>query len=313
MSELQAMGAERGYFRSLGEQHSAVCIKGSADVLVVGFDSVATARDGSASGIPHSMLLAEVQGWSHLSVISHETSWFRDPSVYDFFDELLDEGFFEEFEQVIFYGVGPSGYAASAFSVVAPGATVIAVAPQATLDARIAPWDDRYVAMRRLNFNDRFGYAPDMIEAAERVILFYDPSHDLDAMHAALFRGPHVLKIPIRNGGQRLGRDLQEMKVVSDVVTQVGKGNLREIDIYRALRRRHDYLPYLRNLLNRAHVEERHLLVGLLCRAVSSRRNAPRFLHHLQLAERHLAYKGKSLPAAHVKRSAADKLPELKV
>jgi hypothetical protein len=43
----------------------------------------------------------------------------------------VDDGFFDEFEQVIFYGSGSSGYAAAAFSVAAPGATVIAVQPQA--------------------------------------------------------------------------------------------------------------------------------------------------------------------------------------
>lgn len=306
------MGAERGYFRHLGDAHSAVYLKGTENVLLVGFDSVDTARSGSASGIPHAMLLAEVRGWSHLSVIARDTSWFRDPAVYHYFDSLLDSGFFEGFDHVIFYGAGPNGYAACAFSVAAPGATVLAVSPQATLDPRVAPWDDRYTAQRRHSFNDRYGYAPDMVEAADRVILFYDPFQDHDAMHAALFRGSHMWKIPVRHGGQRLGRDLQEMKVISDVVARLEKNTLKPVDIYRALRRRHDYLPFLRNLLNRVHIEERHVLVGLLCRTVASRRNAPRFAHHLQLAERHLAYQGKSLPEPHQKRRASEMLPELK-
>ena len=38
--------------------------------------------------------------------------------------------------------------------------------PQATLDPRVAEWDDRFLHMRRTDFTDRYGYAPDMLDAA---------------------------------------------------------------------------------------------------------------------------------------------------
>ena len=60
--------------------------------------------------------------WSHMALISDSDTWFRDPAVYGWFDRLVDEGFFDEFDRVLFYGAGPCGYAAAAFSVSAPGA-----------------------------------------------------------------------------------------------------------------------------------------------------------------------------------------------
>ena len=41
-------------------------------------------------------------------------------AVYGFFDQILDDGFFDEFDTIIFYGAGPCGYAATAYSVAAP-------------------------------------------------------------------------------------------------------------------------------------------------------------------------------------------------
>ncbi len=312
LSELEGIGDERGYYQPLGKRHGALFLDESLDTLLVSFDTIETARAGSASGIPHGMLLAELHGWSHLSILAKELTFFREEAVYRYFDRLVDEGFFEDFDRVIFYGAGPNGYAAAAFSVAAPGATVILVAPQATLDPAVAPWDDRYTALRRADFSARYGYAPDMIEAAEKVVLFYDPTEELDAMHAALFRGPQVAKIRVRHGGSRLGRELQDMRVISDVVTAAGRGRLDLVSVYRSLRKRRDYLPYLRNLLNRVHIEERHFLTALLCRNVSARKaHSPRFDHHLTLAVRKLSAAGRELPPVRKKQSAARHLPEL--
>ena len=77
-------------------------------------------------------------------------------------------GFFDDFDHVVFYGAGPCKYAAAAFSVAAPAATVDAIQPQTTLDPRITDWDDRYMKMRRTDFTSRYGYAPDMLDAAEQ-------------------------------------------------------------------------------------------------------------------------------------------------
>jgi len=109
-------------------------------------------------------------------MISDGDTWFRDPQIFNFFDRLIDDGFFEEFDNVVFYGVGPCGYAASTFSVAAPGSTVVVVQPQATLDPRMTEWDDRFKHMRNTSFTNRFGYAPDMLDACAQAYVLYDPA-----------------------------------------------------------------------------------------------------------------------------------------
>lgn len=314
LSVFGEIGEERGYFQPLGSRHGALFLDESLETLVVCFDTIASARHGSASGIPHGVLQAEMNGWSALSLVAHDQSWFRDPKVYAYFDELVDDAFFEDFDRVIFYGSGPNGYAAAAYSVAAPGAKVVLIAPQATLDPTIAPWDDRFTHMRRTDFSSRYGYAPDMIEAADEVLLFFDPHQELDAMHAALFRGPQVRHVRFRHAGARIGQDIQDMKILNQVFRSLASDGLSDRDLYTLLRRRREFMPYLRNLLSQTHIEERHWLTGLLCRSVLRRKEAPRFRHHLQLAEQKLGALGRALPRSPTarKKNAASRLPELR-
>lgn len=311
LAGFRRIGLTRGTYAPLGPAHASVYLERSSEALVVSFDTLATARSGCADGLPYAMHFTEAEGCSHLSMICRDPTWFRDERVYDFFDRLADDGFFESFERVVFYGVGMSGYAAAAFSVAAPGAFVVIVAPQATLDPEIAPWDDRFIRMRRTNFRDRYGYAPDMLDAVDRVALFYDPLEDLDAMHAALFRGPQVWKIRVRHGGAQLGKELEDIDVIADVLAAACRNRLTETRIYRLLRRRHDHVPYLANLLNRVHVDDRPWLVALLCRAASANHDTPRFRHHLKLAEEKLAQEGRSLPPMRKRRKVRTRLTRL--
>lgn len=311
LAEIADIGTERGYFQPIGDDHGALFIDAAPEVLIVTFDTIGSARAGSASGIPHGMLQAEVHEWSHLSILAKTPSWFRDADLYAYFDRLIDEAFFEAFDRVIFYGAGMCGYAAAAFSVAAPGSTVMLAGPVATLDPEIAAWDDRYTGARIKDFRTRYGYAPEMVEAADRVILLYDPTEELDAMHAALFRGPHIEKIRFRHAGPRIGSELQAMNVLGKLFKGAADGTLSATDIYRALRRRREYSPYLRHLLNRIHIEDRDFLTAVLCRAVLTRREAPRFRHHLEAAEQKLNAAGRTLPPMRRAKRASDKLPEL--
>ncbi|MEM9341504.1 MAG: phosphoadenosine phosphosulfate reductase [Pseudomonadota bacterium] len=311
LAELAAIGADRGYFEQIGNTHTALFLDETLDTLMVSFDTVTSARTGSASGISHGMLQAEIFGWSHLSLIAKTPTWFRDDEVVDYFDRLVDEAFFEDFDRVIFYGAGMCAYAAAAFSVAAPGATVVLAAPQATLDPAIAPWDDRFLSQRRRDFTSRYGYAPDMVGGAEAVYIFYDPMEELDAMHAALFRGPQVHHLRMRHFGARIGDELQAMNVLGRVFKAASESNLTAAFCQRLLRRRRRHLPYLKNLLSRLHVEERHYLTILLCRSVLQVKDVQRFRHHLRLAEGHLEKAGRPLPVSHRRKRGAESLPRL--
>lgn len=278
--EFVSMGEEYGFAQSLGKRHHASFID-EGDTLLVTFETLDGARALSANDTPLGYELLRSEGWSHLCVISEGDTWFRAPQIYGFFDRLIDDGFFDEFEKVIFYGAGPCGYAAASYSVAAPGAIVLTIQPQATLDPRVTEWDDRFTHMRRTSFTDRYGYAPDMLDAASQAHVIYDPREDLDAMHAALFTRPNCIKHRMPNMGDALQGDLLGMDKLTGILSAAGNGTLDTMTFARAMRARRDHAPYLRRVLARLDIEERDELAKMLCRNVVARLNAPRFQRRL--------------------------------
>ena len=277
---LMKIAEEFGEYRPLGKRHFATLIK-QKNTLLVTFETVEGIRSLSNNAQPFGFDMVQAQGWSHLGVISNGDTWFRDPHVYTFFDLLIDDGFFEEFDQVLFYGAGPCGYAAAAFSVAAPGATVVAVQPQATLDPRMTEWDPRFTEMRRTSFTDRFGYAPDMLDAAHRAFILYDPRQELDAMHAALFARSNVTRLRMPHMGGALQTRLIEMEMLYLILSLAADGKLSEQEFYKLYRARRQNTSYLRSLMGRLDADDRPFLNTLLCRNVTGRMNAPRFRRRL--------------------------------
>jgi hypothetical protein len=295
LDALEEIAEDRGYFEPLGPDHSATFIEGNKSLLVT-FETIETVRGRSKSDVPLGWEFAENQGWSQLCLISHKETWFRHRAVYSFFDGLVDDGFFDDFDSVVFYGAETCGYAAAAYSVVAPGATVIALSPQASLDPRICEWDDRFVFMRRTSFTDRYGYAPAMLEAAENAFILYDPEIEADAMHAALFNAPNIQRIRCRHLHDEIEAYLRRMGLLEELLFKAMAGNLRSLDFFAALRDRRNYLPYLRNFLGAVENAERPFLTAVMCRNVLSRINAPRFRRQLGIAQQELKRRGKHVP-----------------
>ncbi|MCE8008779.1 phosphoadenosine phosphosulfate reductase [Aestuariivita sp.] len=284
-AELAKLAEECGMFQPLGDKHFATFIE-DKNTLLVTFETVDGIRTLSEDAQPLGFDMIGALGWSHLAVISDGDTWFRDPLIYGFFDRLIDDGFFEGFEKIVFYGAGPCGYAAAAYSVAAPGATVIAIQPQATLDPRMTEWDERFPEMRRTSFTDRYGYAPQMLEAAEQAYILYDPREDLDAMHSALFERANVTRLRLPMMGGALQTSLIDMHIVYRMIVQAGQGKFSERAFYRMYRARRDYPPYLRNVLARLDRDERETLSMALCRNVTSRMHAPKFGRRLVQLER---------------------------
>ena len=205
--------------------------------------------------------MRDALGWSHLCLVCDGDTWFRDRHVFGFFDRLIDDGFFEEFDQVIFYGAGPCGYAAAAFSVASPGRPGGGAA--AAGDARPAGdgMGRPVPAHAATDFTSRFGYAPDMLDAAEQAYIVYDPEQALDAMHAALFhpaqchQGAHAL---LR---ARLQAMLLRMGVLYRMLAQVSAGKFTRVNRARLLRGRQDNPAYQFNLLRHLRRSKRHGLV----------------------------------------------------
>jgi hypothetical protein len=285
LSGLEDIAEEVGYFQPLSKRHAAAFVDAGKTLLVT-FETLQSIPQLSNEAHPVGFEMAREEDWSVLSLICNGLTWFRDPAVYRYFDRLSDDGFFDDFDQVIFYGAGSCGYAACAYSVAAPGAKVLALSPQATLDPRVTEWDDRYRKMRRASFNDRYGYAPDMLDAASQATVVYDPKIELDAMHAALFTRPNVHRLRMPHFGTRLDQHMTRLDILYPLLHEVATGAdvpARFAKIYR--RRRTDRI-YLRTLLGELEDAKRMGLAKSVCRFAADALNAPRFRKRLNQIER---------------------------
>ena len=284
LNAVSAITQDTGSFDTLGKHHFAAFVEKGSTLLVT-FETVQGIHALSEMAQPMGWELLRDYGWSSLCLASDGDTWFRDAAVYGYFDRLVDDGFFDEFETVIFYGAGPCAYAAAAFSVAAPAAKVVLIQPQATLDPRVTEWDDRFIDMRMTDFASRYGYAPKMLDAAAKAFVIYDPREHLDAMHAALFTRDHVTKLRMAHMGGALQTDLMEMDKLSRLLLAVAQDKLTPLTFAKMYRARRDHRSYLRNLLNTLDAHKRDPLTWMLCHNVSNRMSAPRFADRLAQLE----------------------------
>jgi len=285
---MDEIGEEAGYFQTLGPRHSAF-FSDQSPVLLVSFETLSGVRAAGGGQMPLGYQIAAPHGWSSLTILAHGETWYRDPAVWGYIDRLIDDAFFEDFDRVVFYGAGMGGYGAAAFSVAAPGATVLALAPQASLAPEIAEWDRRFPAARRLDFASRFGLGPDMVEGAERVFVLYDPWQQVDAVHAAMFRGPQVVKLRARHIGRDPQAELARMGILRPLLDAACMGTLDAGLFNRLWRARRDNAHYLGRLVARAQGQNRPRRLVQVLRAALARTDHPRLRQALGQAEAALA------------------------
>ncbi|WP_283427139.1 phosphoadenosine phosphosulfate reductase [Shimia sagamensis] len=280
LSQLEHVAEAHGHFQPLGDRHWATLVE-DKPVLLVTFETVDSIQKRGDTGHPLGWELVRELGWSHLCVLSDGDTWFRDPEVIAYFDRLSGDGFFDEFDEVVFYGAGSCGYAAAGYSIVATDAQVVAVRPQATLSPRFAGWDKRFPHSRKIAFDGPYGFAPDMAAMADRCFVIYDPTQDMDAIHAALFARENTELMPTPHLGATPEEDLLEMQVLYRVLVKAGAGTLSRTAFYKLYRARRAHVPYLDRLLREVSQKNRPFVTALLCANVARRLKEPRFLRHL--------------------------------
>lgn len=295
---IKTVGTRAGSFEQLGPDHCASFLDGTERLLVT-FETYESITERSDNGMPLGYNIAREHGWSHLGLIAHGATptapWFRVPQAFSYFDRLVDDGFFEDFDRVVFYGAGSAGYAASAFSVAAPGSTVIAIAPQATLDGRLASWDGRFSSTRRMDFTTRYGFAPDMIEAAAKVVVLYDPKITHDATHAALFKRAHTTLRPCRHFGPDPEFEMVEMDALTPILEHAMADTLTDRALSAALRQRRLHHGYQRRLLNELSGRNRPMQVALLCSYALRNGGGWKFRRALKNAKEKLREQGRDI------------------
>ena len=277
---LEELVEDYGSYTPLGPDHVATFLDAGPKLLVT-FEH-ATEIQGLPDAAPRGFAFARREGWSHLAIISKGESWFRDPAIYRHVDRLIDDGFFEDFEDVLFFGAQAGGYAACAYSVAAPGARVLALRPVATLDPAVAGWDTRFLAGRRQSFTDRYGYAPEMIDAARQAYVVYNPQQRVDAMHAALFTKPNVQMLRINGLGGRLDVVFDALGALDDMIRAAMAGTLTPARFIRMLASRKDASSFQKSLLRRAQDAGHPRLAAQVCHSVLARGPNPYFAKQLQ-------------------------------
>lgn len=295
LDRLYEVTDEDGYAERLGPDHAAIFIE-TKPTLLVCFENFDTIDAASADRQPAGWDVAKQMGWSSLTLVSRSESWFRDATVYGYFDRLVDDGFFEEFDQVLFYGAGPCGYAAAAFSVAAPGARALLVQPQATLNPALAGWETRFRAARRHDFTTRYGYAPDMLDACDHAVVLFDPEIKEDAMHAALFARDGVEIRPVRFMGPKIHSALARMNLLLPLLDALEQGPPTKTAFARLLRARREDAPYLKGLLAHLEKKERLRLIVLLAHHALRHTPGPRFRRSLRAAYDRAERLGVDLP-----------------
>jgi len=278
---LDRIGDAHGYYERLGPEHAALFVDAGPKLLVT-FETRDAIRR-SPGALPRGFEAVARNGWSLLALISEGDGLFRAPRVWGYIDRLVDEGFFEDFDRVLFYGHHAGGYAAAAYSVAAPGARVLALRPLATLDPEIAGWDRRLLGARRLDFSSRYGYAPDMVDAAARVTVLYDPHHAADAIHAALYRRSNVTALRAAHAGTRLEQILDQGGVAAPLLDLAMEDRLDKVAFARLWRARRGNATYLRGLMRRIESADRPALLARLCRHGLTTSEAQHYARRLEL------------------------------
>lgn len=281
---LAEIGAKEGFYEELGDEHSALFVK-HGKTLIVTFDNLDLVDKSDKDRMPWGFHFAESRNWSVLGIMAEGWTWYRDKSVFDFFDRMQKEGFFKQFDKVVFYGASMGAYAACAFSCAAPDATVIAISPQATLDRELTVWETRFRKAWRRDYSGRYGYAPDMVKKADKVYLFYDPMDNADAMHACLFQSKNIAKVRCRYMGHRIASLWMSMKILKPIIEGCVDGTITTTGFYKLFRNRRDSLRYQKEMLIRLKKERRHKLMVLYCEYILSKRPGPHFRRELRAAK----------------------------
>jgi hypothetical protein len=178
--------------------------------LVVTFDHMRS-RDMPGPRYPWCYDKLVKRGISHLGIMmGRRNDWFRHADLFDYFDGLKAQGFFDQFDDVLFYGSSMGGFGACAFAAAAPGARILALMPQSTLAPDLVPSEQRYRrAYARGDWDDpRYRDGAQGIAASAQAQIVYDPYFAQDRLHAMRLDGPRVTHLKAFFAGHNVTRAL---------------------------------------------------------------------------------------------------------
>lgn len=238
-------GAEGEGFLEKNLRHSLMFVRRPGTRLLVTFDNLSNVGDTARDREPWAFKFAQDNGLCHLGIMAHVSDWYRDADLIRRFQTLVSEGFFEDYDRVIFAGVSMGGFAAIAFGSLVPDAHVVAINPQSTLDPELVPWETRFETGRRQDWTLPLSDAAALTSELGQVSIFYDPRHDLDRAHVERFSGDNVRVFNCRYSVHKSAVFLRKIGALKPVMEHCIFDELTEAEFYRLYRARRE-LPWFR-------------------------------------------------------------------
>ena len=258
----QALAAQTGGFYRDVKHHVVAWLPQGHRRLVVTFDNLTVLREG-VDRMPWGYEFLAAQDWDVLGIMVKRLDWYRHNTLWDVFDDLRDSGFFAQYEHVAMYGASMGAYGALAFAPAAPGCTVLAMAPQSTLDRAVVPFDTRYKAVDRIaDWTGRYSDAATGVRSAARAYVVFDPLLPEDAAHAARIAGDNVVQLRLPAVGHKIPPALKKMGLLKPLCERALVGELALPEFNRMYRARRTSVPWIETLLIRAQ-QANHFKLGV--------------------------------------------------
>jgi hypothetical protein len=256
LADLRRSDFRKGWYHS-DAKFAAQFTQRSADTLVVSFDNLSNVNEPALARETWGYGFYRSEGWSHLGVMAFEKNWYRDEALFDFM-ETQGAALFAQFKTVVLTGTSMGAYAATAFSKLAPGCTVVAFSPQATLDKKLVPWEERFGSGRKQDWSGRYRDAPDHCGPAGDVFVVYDPYFAPDKMHAERYYGDNVTFLKSWYSGHKSALFIRRADILKAVMQQAVAGTLSAAGYYQMIRSRRDLIWYYNGLATHL-IEAGHL------------------------------------------------------
>lgn len=241
--EIMPGGSQTGFMRK-SDRHSLVFIKRANPVLMLSFDNLSNVSDRSPMREPWAYRFCKSHDISHLGVMANVGNWFRDEWLIDQLESLAAAGFFLGYDRVVLSGTSMGAFAALTFAALAPGAHVIALNPQTTLDARIVPWEQRFWRGRRQDWTLPYSDAVEGAKTAAKVNLFYDPYFEPDVKQSVRLDMSNVTTFKCWYSSHKSAVFLKKIDALKCVMKAATFGNLTEAEFYSMYRKRRELRWY---------------------------------------------------------------------
>lgn len=226
--------------------------------LMVTFDNMKS-RESPAPVYPWGHQFVADNGWSHLGIMMiARNDWFRHKTLWEYLEVLKKAGLFAAFDEVVFYGSSMGGYGALAYASLSPGARVVALTPQTSLDPNVAPFEDRYPgAYRRGNWSGPYADAVDGAASAHQVCVIADPFFEMDVAHIARLPQHNLTWLKCPHMEHQATRILHNIGVLGSIVEPACRGDISEERFNRLLSGARATKPSAR-LLIRSAIQKGH-------------------------------------------------------